>query len=92
MCNRGSRAVGSKLPATFYDQSGKILCVSYTAAPVQGNNDCKPVSCSLDAATLQGTVRLVVNDDGKGGRTSVECREDNNSDELTIKVSDCIIP
>ncbi|HEY2731591.1 MAG TPA: VCBS repeat-containing protein [Polyangia bacterium] len=92
VCNRGSRAVGSKLPATFYDQSGKILCVSYTTEPVQGNNDCKPVSCSLDASTLQGTVRLVVNDDGMGGRTTVECREDNNSDELTVKLSDCIIP
>jgi hypothetical protein len=33
VCNRGRRAVGSKLPATFYDNAGKILCVSYTASP-----------------------------------------------------------
>ena len=52
-----------------------------------------PDGCSLDANMLQGgTVRLVVNDDGKGGRTAVECREDNNSDELTVKLSDCVIP
>jgi hypothetical protein len=92
VCNRGVRAVGSKLPATFYDAGGNILCVSYTADPVQGNNDCKAVSCRFDASKPMGMVRLVVNDDGKGGRTTIECRDDNNSDTLVIMPTDCVVP
>jgi hypothetical protein len=38
-----------------------------------------------------GTIKIVVNDDGMGGRTTVECRDENNSDTVTIKPSDCII-
>jgi FG-GAP-like repeat len=91
VCNRGRRAVGSKLPATFYDNAGKILCVSYTAQPVQGNNDCQLVTCEADRARVMGSIKIVVNDDGMGGRTTVECRDENNSDVVTIKPSDCII-
>ncbi|HET6281389.1 MAG TPA: VCBS repeat-containing protein, partial [Polyangia bacterium] len=91
VCNRGSRAVGSKLPATFYDKDNKILCVSYTADPVQSNNDCKAVSCVVDGDSVQGIVRMVVNDDGKGGRTTVECRSENNTDQIELKLSDCIV-
>lgn len=91
VCNRGARAVGSKLPATFYDKDGKILCVSYTGDPVQGNNDCKPVSCVVDRS-VEGTVKMVVNDDGKGGRTALECHDDNNSDQVVVKAVDCTIP
>jgi hypothetical protein len=36
-------------------------------------------------------VKMVVNDDGKGGRTTVECRDQNNADELEIKPADCTI-
>jgi hypothetical protein len=92
VCNRGTRAVGSKLPATFYGASGAILCVSFTTAPVQGNGDCQAVSCGLDATTIGTTVRMVVNDDGNGGRTTLECQSDNNSDQIDIMVSDCIVP
>jgi hypothetical protein len=91
VCNRGRRAVGSQLPATFYDKDGKILCVSYTTLPVQGNNDCQPVTCEADPAQTVGTIKIVVNDDGKGGRTTIECREENNSDQLEIKPDACRI-
>jgi hypothetical protein len=92
VCNRGTRAVGSKLPATFYDAAGNVLCVSFTTNPVQGNGDCQAVSCQLDASTISGTIRMVVNDDGKGGRTTIECRSDNNSDQIHLMTSDCIVP
>ena len=91
VCNRGRRAVGSRLPATFYDSMGRILCVSYTTQPVQGNDDCQLVSCEAERARLMGTVRLVVNDDGMGGRTTVECRDENNSDMINVNPADCII-
>ena len=91
VCNRGRRAVGSKLPATFYDKDGKILCVSYTTAPVQGNNDCQLVTCEADRAKVMTSIKITVNDDGKGGRTTLECRDENNSDQVTIKPEDCII-
>ena len=91
VCNRGRRAVGSQLPATFYDKDGKILCVSYTTNPVQGNNDCQPVTCEADPARTTGIIKIVVNDDGKGGRTTIECREENNSDQLEIKPDACRI-
>jgi hypothetical protein len=91
VCNRGRRAVGSKLPATFYDKDGNALCVSFTTVPVQGNNDCQLVTCEADRAKVMGTVKIVVNDDGKGGRTTVECRDENNSDQITIRPEDCII-
>jgi hypothetical protein len=34
---------------------------------------------------------MVVNDDGKGGRTTVECRSENNTDQIELKLSDCIV-
>ena len=91
VCNRGKRAVGSKLPATFYDSMGNVLCVSYTEEPVQGNDDCKNVSCQVDRSKVMGIIKMVVNDDGKGGRTTVECRSENNSDQLELKPTDCRI-
>jgi hypothetical protein len=91
VCNRGARAVGSKLPATFYDKDGKILCVSFTTDPVKGNNDCQLVTCEVEKARVQGMIKIVVNDDGKGGRTTIECREDNNTDQLLVDPAKCII-
>lgn len=91
VCNRGRRAVGSKLPATFYDAAGQILCVSYTTNPVQGNNDCQLVTCEAARDRAKGVIKIVVNDDGMGGRTTVECRDGNNSDMLEIKPEACVI-
>ncbi len=91
VCNRGNKAVGAALPATFYGPDGKILCVSYTQAPVGGNGDCRAVTCELSLAQLNGGVTMVVNDDGEGGRSTVECREDNNSDVVEITQADCVV-
>jgi len=68
-----------------------VLCVSYTTDPVQGNNDCKQVTCDVDRTMVQGIVRMVVNDDGMGGRTTLECRAENNADEIEIRPGDCRI-
>jgi hypothetical protein len=84
VCNRGTRAVGSKLPATFYDSAGEVLCVSYTALPVQGNGDCQAVSCQVAVDEVSGEVTMIVNDDGAGQRLTQECTEDNNSDRVNL--------
>ncbi|MBQ9817609.1 MAG: VCBS repeat-containing protein, partial [Proteobacteria bacterium] len=90
VCNRGTKAVGSKMPAVFYKGTiapENILCVSYTSemVPVQ---DCRDVSCSITKQQAEELTNvkiiLVVNDDGKGGKTTVECNEANNTDEITM--------
>ncbi|MBQ9816808.1 MAG: VCBS repeat-containing protein [Proteobacteria bacterium] len=90
VCNRGTKAVGSKMPAVFYKGSiapENILCVSYTEdmVPVK---DCRDVSCSITKQQAEELTNvkiiLVVNDDGKGGKTTVECNEGNNTDEITM--------
>jgi hypothetical protein len=88
VCNRGKKAVGADMPATFYkgDPAAKeILCVSYTKGPVPVGG-CLDVSCEV-AGEVTGTVTMVVNDDGKGGMTTVECDSENNTDD--VKVTDC---
>ena len=93
VCNRGMKIIASLMPASFYayghDEEGKEtyqhLCTSYTSenVPVGG---CLHVTCTIDDV-ITGDVVLIVNDDGKGGRTSIECNEKNNGDRTTIK--DC---
>ncbi|MBQ9818535.1 MAG: VCBS repeat-containing protein, partial [Proteobacteria bacterium] len=90
VCNRGTKAVGSKMPAVFYKGSvapENILCVSYTEEMVPVK-DCRDVSCSITKQQAEELTNvkiiLVVNDDGKGGKTTVECNEGNNTDEITM--------
>jgi hypothetical protein len=85
VCNRGKKAVGADMPATFYrgDPAAKeILCVSYTKGPVPVGG-CLDVSCEVPGA-VSGKITMVVNDDGKGGMTTVECNADNNVDTVTV--------
>ena len=88
ICNRGTKMVASKMPASFYkveaDGSlGKKFCTAYTVSnvPVGG---CLDVSCTLDEIEDGVHVRMISNDDGDGGRTTVECNDDNNSDEIVL--------
>jgi hypothetical protein len=86
VCNRGAKAVGADMPATFYQgdpADGAILCVSYTngPVPVQG---CMEVSCTIDAE-ITGEITMVVNDNGGGGQTTVECNSANNTDHVQIE-------
>jgi len=88
VCNRGKRAVPIAMPATFYDgdpkNGGKVLCTVYTDGPVPTNNACKLVGCPVSGDIAGKTIFVVVNDDGMGGRGTVECRYDNNSDQTTV--------
>ncbi len=86
LCNRGIKDVGSKLPATFYlgdPAENKILCTSYTDSNVV-SGECRRVECEI-STEISGTITMVVNDDGKGGRTTVECDPNNNTDKIEIK-------
>ncbi len=86
VCNRGTKMVARKMPATFYqlheDGSKTLLCTSYTTANVPIGR-CLPVSCEIQSQVAD-KIQLVVNDDGKGGKTTVECNEDNNTDDIVI--------
>jgi hypothetical protein len=88
VCNRGKRSVGADMPATFYDDAGKVLCTAHTDGPVPTTTGCKPVSCTIKPSevprVLNKKVTIKVNDDGKGGRSTVECLYDNNSDTITV--------
>jgi hypothetical protein len=90
VCNRGAKAVGADMPATFYQgdpADADILCVSYTdgPVPVQG---CLEVSCAIDAE-ITGEITMVVNDAGGGGQTTVECNSENNED--TVLIESCVV-
>ncbi len=94
VCNRGKRAVGAELPATFYEGDPKdnnVLCTSYTDGPVP-TGGCMLVWCEIDAKIAGKTVSLVVNDDGKGGQTTIECRPDNNGDDTMVDTCDEVVP
>jgi len=85
VCNRGTRTVGAAMPATFYvgdPIDDDVLCVSFTEGPVPVGG-CLEVSCVIDV-DIQGKITMVVNDDGQGGRTTTECNENNNSDDVNI--------
>ncbi len=90
VCNRGAKAVGADMPATFYQgdpAEGQILCVSYTQGPVPVQG-CLDVSCAVDAE-ITGEITMVVNDNGGGGQTTVECNSDNNRD--TVSIESCVV-
>ena len=92
VCNRGKRAVGAALPATFYEgapEDGKILCTSFTSGQVP-TGGCLRISCSLEGGSATGLITMVANDDGKGGRNVKECNTVNNTSTKTI--ADCEAP
>ncbi len=90
ICNRGTKMVASLMPASFYqigiDENGNEtrthLCTSYTSenVPVGG---CLHVECNIPEVVL-GDIVLVANDDGKNGKTTVECNEKNNEDRTSV--------
>jgi len=89
ICNRGTKMVASLMPASFYlmgnDGSKTHLCTSYTSenVPIGG---CLRVTCDVpDAQNFIGQqILMIANDDGKGGRTTVECNDKNNEDYTVI--------
>jgi hypothetical protein len=93
VCNRGRRAVGAALPATFYlgdPDKHQRLCTAYTKGPVPIGS-CLDVSCEIDTPIQTAiAITMVVNDNGDGGRVTVECNYDNN--RHGVDVGKCDIP
>jgi hypothetical protein len=93
VCNRGRRAVGAALPATFYlgdPANHQRLCTAYTKGPVPIGS-CLDVSCEIDTPIQTAiSITMVVNDNGDGGRVTVECNYDNN--RHGVDVGKCDIP
>jgi hypothetical protein len=84
VCNRGKRAVPIAVPATFYDETGKKLCTLYTDGPVPTGGACKVVGCSVPGDLAGKTITVVVNDDGMGGKGTVECNPNNNKADTKV--------
>jgi hypothetical protein len=88
VCNRGKRAVPIAVPVTFYDgnpANGKILCQLKTDGPVPTGGACKLVSCQVPLDITGKTITVVVNDDGMGGKGTIECNTANNSADTVVK-------
>ncbi|MGB1015678.1 MAG: hypothetical protein ACPG4T_16190, partial [Nannocystaceae bacterium] len=83
ICNRGAKTVGAGLPVTFYagdPMDAMILCTGYTA-DVLPPSECANVSCT-SMGEVTGQVSVVGNDDGEGGKTTLECVDSNNGDSI----------
>ncbi len=78
VCNRGNKTVGAGLPVAFYGEGDVLLCVGYTV-DVLPPEECELVSCDVDGAVM-GEVAVEGNDDGMGGKTTLECIDTNNGD------------
>jgi len=81
VCNRGIKTVGAGLKTAFYEgdpKDGKVLCVAATVDALEPEQ-CAVVSCIHDGAIV-GDVSVVGNDDGMGGKTTLECIYTNNDD------------
>ena len=94
LCNRGTKPVAQKLPATFFyydetapDHRGKAICTSYTIDTVDVG-ECGMVGCEVseeEFKQLEGkTVLMVSNLDEYGFASTVECNTDNNTDTIVI--------
>jgi len=81
VCNRGIKTVGAGLNTAFYQgdpKDGVVLCVA-TTMDALASEACVTVSCQFDGVVM-GDVEVVSNDDGKGGKTTLECIYTNNDD------------
>ncbi len=79
VCNRGIKTVGAGLKTAFYQgdpKDGKVLCVALTVDSLAAEQ-CVTVSCDVNAVVM-GDVKVVGNDDGMGGKTTLECIYTNN--------------
>jgi hypothetical protein len=92
VCNLGNAAASPRLPVAFYAGAradpSNLLCVAYTDGPLPVCNECLPVACKVSmirAVPPEGpVVTAVVNDDGMGGHTEMECTVDDDSDTAPL--------
>ncbi|MEZ4449892.1 MAG: hypothetical protein R3B09_10475 [Nannocystaceae bacterium] len=79
VCNRGLKTAGDGLSVSFYGGDPEVLlCVAVTDQPLTAG-ECVIVSCEVDGEVM-GKVHVEGNDDGMGGKSTVECIETNNGD------------
>jgi hypothetical protein len=84
VCNRGVKTVGAGLKTAFYEgdpMDGKLLCVATTADALDAEQ-CVVVSCQYNGRRHHGRRLVVGNDDGMGGKTTLECIYTNNDDQV----------
>ena len=84
VCNRGTKTVGAGLKTAFYQGDPKdkmVLCVATTDQALEPEQ-CVVVSCQA-MGVVMGDVYVVGNDDGMGGKTTLECIYTNNDDKAT---------
>lgn len=78
VCNRGTQAVASGLPVTFY--AGGIAVCTQETSEVLRPGACQTLFCSWKGALTAPTdVRIVADDNGTGVGENTECREGNNT-------------
>ena len=82
VCNRGTAAQPTAVPATFYDgapgQGGTILCAAQAPAPI-APGECKEISCQIPGGPPRVlNLYLRVGDDGTGSSVSGQCRTSND--------------
>lgn len=94
LCNRGTKPVSTKLPATFYYYSeealahkGEKICTSYTNKPI-GVGECDQVGCEVEKEAFDKLVGhevlMITNEDGNGLKSTEECNYTNNNDRIKI--------
>ena len=79
VCNRGVKTVGAGLMTAFYQgdpKDGLVLCVAPTLDALDAEQ-CATVTCQHQGPVI-GPVTVIGNDDGMGGKTTLECIYTNN--------------
>jgi hypothetical protein len=82
ICNRGSAPLSSGVPGSFYEgdprKLGRLVCTGRAALPIAVGK-CAPVSCdwSMPPAGAHD-LWFRADDDGKGGRPAVQCKDGND--------------
>lgn len=82
ICNRGSAAIMTMLPGTFYAKDPRldpeVICTAYTKAPIQPGG-CETVTCTwTNPPPLAVDLWFRANDDGKGGKPQTQCKNLND--------------
>jgi hypothetical protein len=83
VCNRGAVDIAPMLPSTFYLQDPRsapdsAICTAYTSGPVSPGQ-CVTVSCTWTTPPPAPVdLWLRTNDDGKGGRPQIQCKNLND--------------
>ncbi len=82
VCNRGTEPVAPGVSVSIYEDGAATAACTATTSAVLFLGGCLLVDCTWTGG--DGAVTIVVDDDGAGGGENTECREANNSLQVTI--------